>query len=259
MPSRLLSLALVAATLTGCATKRDLRDLRMEIDSLRISQEQLIRQLQRQVESNQREVLDTLTAQDIRIRGDFQNEFVQLERQLVQVQELTGQGQQRLAEMREELRAREEARRTAAAAAAASGLSGGETSTLSPADVGDPDELFEAATAALERGSLTTARTSFEQFVLAFPQHELAPEAQLMAGTASERADEPRRALTAYQRVLELFPNSRQAPTALYRAALIERERGNRDAAETMLSQLVAAYPDSEEVDEARERLRELR
>ena len=43
---RLLALALVLVTLTGCATKRDLRDLRSEVVALQIRQDSLFQILQ---------------------------------------------------------------------------------------------------------------------------------------------------------------------------------------------------------------------
>jgi tol-pal system protein YbgF len=240
MKGRLLALALAASVLGGCATKRDLRDLRAEVDSLRVSQEALLRAIQRQNAA----ILDTLAAKDVRLRGDLTNQLVQIERQLVQVQELTGQGQQRLVELREALRQREEALRAQATAAPVAG---------------NPDELFATALDALQRGSYTTARAGFEEFVQSFPRDPRAAEAQLYTGEALERAKDLPGALAAYARVLELFPDSPRAATALYRAALLELERDNRDRARDMLRQVTVAYPRSPEAGQARERLQNLR
>jgi tol-pal system protein YbgF len=244
MSPRLLVLALALPLLGGCATKRDLRDLRTELQSMQARQEELLRELQRQNAA----ILDSLSIQEVRLRGDLGNQLTQMERQLLQIQELTGQGQQQLAEFRQSLREREEAIRNAQAA-------GGEPGAMA----GNPDELFATARAALERNSLTSARAGFEEFVRLFPQHERAPEAQLGVGETYEKAKDPARALEAYARVLELFPNAPQAPTALLRAALIEAERGNRDRARSMLNQITAAYPRSPEAERAREQLRRMR
>ena len=83
MDRRLLALALLLPVLGGCATKRDLRDLRAEVGSMRTSQEDLLRGIQRQNEM----ILDSLNLQDTRLRGDLTNQMVQLERQLIQLQE----------------------------------------------------------------------------------------------------------------------------------------------------------------------------
>jgi tol-pal system protein YbgF len=168
-----------------------------------------------------------------------------LDRQLVQIQELTGQSQRRLNDLREQITRREEA--------IAAGNGAG-----SAQPVGNPDELYNAALAALRRGSHSTARAGFEEFLRSFPQHALASEAQFHIGESFQESREPVRALEAYGRVLERFPNAPKAPTALYRAGLIEAERGNRDAARTMFNQVVTAYPRSVEAPLAREQIQRL-
>jgi tol-pal system protein YbgF len=238
MKGRMLLAALLLPAVVGCATKRDLRDLSAEIDSMRASQEAMLRQIQRQNES----ILDSMSTQEVRLRGDLSNQLVQIERQLIQVQELTGQGQQALVDLRETVREREQAIRSPG--------NGG-----APMDVGDRDDLYATAADALQRGSYATAAAAFDQFVRAFSEDGRAAEAQLFVGEAFEGSGDDDRALDAYGRVLELFPNSPSAPTALYRAALIELDRGESGLARDMLGQVVAAYPQSPEATLARERL----
>ncbi len=238
MRMRLLAVALLIPVLGACATKRDLQDLQSEMARM---QDTLLRELLRQNAA----LMDSLTAQDIRQRGDFTNQMIRLERNLVQIQELTGQSQQALAEFRQSLQAREEALQRVTA---------GE-----PIASGDADELFQSAEGALQRGSLATARVAFEEFVIAFPDHERAPAARLYLGNILGAEGEVLRALEEYSTILSLYPNAPEAPTALYHAALVERDRGNRSAAETMLNQLTAAYPTSPEAGAARDELRRLR
>ncbi|HEX6068839.1 MAG TPA: tetratricopeptide repeat protein [Longimicrobiaceae bacterium] len=243
MRARLLSLVVALPLLGACATKRDLRDLRMEMEAMRASQETLLREIARQNDL----LLDSMTVQDVRLRGDMANRLLQMERQLVQIQELTGQGQQRLVEMRQELRRQEEAMRSA-----------GSTSP-GGAMTGDPAELYSAAEGALQRGSFASARAGFEGFVRSFPQHEMAARAQLGIGETYEKTSEAERALEAYGRVPELYPDSPEAPMALLRSGRIEAARNNRAEARTLLNQLIAAYPDAPEATTAREELARLR
>lgn len=240
MSGRLLAAAVLLPLLAGCATKRDLRDLRIEMDSLRMAQAEMLQQIQRQ---NQ-QILDSLVAQNTRLRGDVSNRFTEIDRQLVQIQELTGQSQRRLSELRQQIERREEASfgPQAAAGAPAAG----------------PDEMYNAALAALRRGSHSTARAGFEEFLRHYAQHPLAADAQFHLGESFQEGGEPVRALEAYGRVLELHPNSPRAPTALYRAGLIELQRNNRDRARTMFNQVVTAYPNSPEAALAREQLQRL-
>ncbi len=247
MGARFLAPLLFCMLLAGCATKRDLRDLRTEVETLRASQEALVREIQRQNAM----LLDSVTSQNVRMRGDLRNQLVQMERQLVQIQELTGQGQRRLAELREQIRAREEAQ-TAIVPAGANGSGSAAPPTVSA------EELYNTSIAALRRGSHTTARAGFEELLRAYPQHALAAEAQFHIAESYAEAKDLPRAIEAYGRVLERYPQSPRAPVALYRAGVLELERGNRDAARTMFNQVVTAYPRSAEAALAREQLQRL-
>lgn len=248
MSKRLLAVVLLLPLwLGGCAMKGDIRDLQDDIGDLEASQQRMLAELRRQNE----EIIASLEAQDARLRGDLLAQLVQIERQLVQIQELTGQGQQRLAELRETLQRREQALR--AAPAPANG------DAPPPADAGDPTELFETAAAALERGSMSTARVGLEEFIRVFPDEPQAPEARLQLASILAQDDDEDGALEQYSQILELHPNSTQAASALFRAALIERDRGNDERAESMLNQLTAAYPSSPEAEEARDLLRRRR
>jgi tol-pal system protein YbgF len=259
---RLVLLPLVLVALGGCATKGDLRNLRTELQAARSSQEAQIAQLGAEIRQEiQRQgtlLRDTMNAQNVRLRGDLSNRLSALERQLITIQELTGQGQQGLAQLRESLRAQDEALRAATAAAATSSA-GGSTAGGAGAPAGDPDEVFSAAKDALDRGSLSTARAGFEEFSRSFPQHARAAEALLYIGQAREKAKEADAALEAYRHVVELHPTSPQAATALYRSALIEIPRGNRTRARTLLNQLATAYPRSPEATLAKDQLKKLK
>ena len=246
MPRRLLLLSLVLVN-GGClATQRDVRDLRAEMLAAQNQQAAVLSELRTEIRRQNALLLDSLSIQDTRLRGDLANRLVQLERQLIQIQELTGQGAQQLQQLREQVRASEEAARTAAA-------SGGGGAA------GDPVELFDSSKEALDRDSYSTARAGFEEFIRLFPQHERAAGAQLYIGEAREKANERAQALTAYNAVVERYPNSTQAPTALLRAALIEAAQNNRTRARTMLNQITTAYPRSPEVTQARRELERLR
>src|SRR5690606_27735164 len=140
------------------------------------------------------------------------NRLLQMERQLVQIQELTGQGQQRLSEMRQELRRQEESMRS-------STMPGGQPGGGA---MGDPEELYAAAEGALQRGSFTSARAGFEALVQGFPQHARAAQAQLGIGETYEKTSDAERALEAYTLVPERYPDAPEAATALLRAGRVE-------------------------------------
>ena len=100
--ARLLGVAALTALLSGCATKGDLRDVRVDMRSIRLGQDQLLQELQRQ---------DSLTADTERDRSDqlvgLQGSVSQLLRdilaELEMLRELTGANQQAISQMRDQM------------------------------------------------------------------------------------------------------------------------------------------------------------
>ena len=101
MRTRLLTCALLLPALAGCATKRDLRDLRAEVTALQAAQTAMQQELQRQHAALQ-DSLSRLALQNTQHKGELSTQLVQLERQLITLQELTGQSQQGLSTLRQE-------------------------------------------------------------------------------------------------------------------------------------------------------------
>jgi len=255
MKARTLLALLLVPLLGACvATKQDVEELRLDMAQQRAHQDSLFRVLVGRTEA----LLDSLSDQNVRLRGDVANRLLAIERQLVQIQELSGANQSQLADLRRQIdeRAAEERRRQqeAADAAADAAAAGGEES----AEEGNPTELYEAAQAALRRGSVGTARSGFEEFLRTSPQHRLAPEAQYNIGQSYEQGRDPESAITAYARVVELYPTSGRAPAALLRIGRLELGQGNRAEARTRFNQIVQRYPRAPEAEDARTELRRL-
>lgn len=245
---RLLALALVFLTLTGCATKRDLRDLRAEMVTLQLRQDSLFQILQAQNDllmdsiSGNREII--LTA-----RGETARQLLAMEDQLVQIQELTGQSQRRINELRQQVDSRADQLESA----------GAPTTPAPPTPSGnDPEQLYQLGRQQLERGNARTARQAFEAITSGHATHRLAPDAQFGIGESWVQED-PERALREFERVQELFPSSPRAPAALYRAGVIARDRNDTAKAREYFQRVVRGYPGSEEARAASEALSRLR
>jgi tol-pal system protein YbgF len=236
-------------------------------------------------------LIDSLNAQEAalgRVRADLRLELLHVEQQLVQIQELTGQSQQRLTELRarldesgQQLAALLPAANAAAAAQAALAPPRADTTAASgaaapapgqqapapaaakPAPAAAPpeptaDQLMEISLQQLRRNSPGTARAGFAEFLRRFPQHARAVDAEFFTGeawTADGNADS---AAAAYQRVIQRYAASPRAATAMYRLALRALQAGKRDEARTLFTRLTSAYPTSDEAALARERLRAL-
>jgi tol-pal system protein YbgF len=188
-----------------------------------------------------------------RFQGDTRGEVRAIQQQLLQIQELTGQSQRRLQEMRAEMEARTQGAPVAPPVAAVPG------DTLAPAPVQStpgPNQLYQLAYDQLRRGSYSAARGGFEELLRLYPTSELAPDAQLNIAESFAAEGTAASADSAYAAVLAKYPRSPRAATALYKMALSMARQGRRPDARTAMDRVVREYSTSDEADLAREWLR---
>ena len=295
--------------LAGClATKQDLQTLQTRMDNDRAAQNRQIEQLIARTSA----MLDSLSSQNARMRADVANRLLQIDRQLVQIQSLSGQSQQQIRDLQQQIErrtqeareAQEAADSTQAAAAppapdrqADAGSSGRtsadrpssdrtsadrpsssdrsaaertSTSTAPPRATPPPrattparprtasggpsaDEAYETALGAFRRGSLSTARNGFQEFLAVAPDDPRGADAHFYIGETYTR--DPDAAIASYQRVVARWPESPRAPAALLRMAKLEIARGDRAQARAHLNQILRGYSRSDEADEARAQL----
>jgi tol-pal system protein YbgF len=170
-----------------------------------------------------------------------------MSQQLVQIQELTGQGQRRLQDLRAQIEAQHEA-----AVSAATPPSPGDTSK--PAVPG-PATLYVSSLEQFRRGSYGVARTGFQQLLTQYPKYEAAPLAQEYIGESFSAERNDAAADSVYQVVLTKYPTSSAAPTALYKRAELLQGAGKDQESKALLQRLVHDYPKSDAAGLAREQL----
>lgn len=234
---RLLAPIVCAAAMAGgCATKRDVRDLQMELGRMRAQQDSLYQEIRRQ---------NTLLADSVRggaelvrsTRAQLSNQIRQLNDVVLAMQQLLGQTQQRITELRERAEAAQQP--------------AGET--------GNAEELYRAGASKLQEKSATAARIAFEQFLTQYSTHELAPDAQFGLAETYVLDGELEAAVTNFVRVAEAYPTSNRAAEALYRAGRVSEERNRRTDARTYYQRVIQRYANSDSARLARERLNRLR
>jgi tol-pal system protein YbgF len=243
----------VAAALVGCVTKGDVQRVQDDValfkaetarrDSARAAQlNELIRVQQR--------VMDSLTSSRRavgRLRGDLASDLYNIQQQLVQLQELTGQSQQRLSEIRTQL----EARREQIASTTP------DTSRPGPSSAASADQMYEASLAQLRRGSTSTARLGLREMLRVYPTSERAGDALYFIGQ-SFAAENPDSAAAYYEQVVQRFPTSSRAGSALYNLGLLAERRKETRKAREAYQRVVQRYPQSDEAALARDRLKAL-
>jgi TolA-binding protein len=241
--ARALALAL-ATPLAACATKQDMKLLRSEVVVLQARQDSLFRQLGVQV-------MDSLHAGQelmLRVRGDLGHQLLAMEQQLIQIQELTGQGQRQLGELRQQWTARNQEVTT-------SGAVGGGAGAMSDAEI---EQAFALGQQKLQEGAAATARAAFGQIVSSAPTHARAADAQIQVAESYVAEKNYATAYREFERVVELFPNSEKAPAALFRAGVVAGEEGNIERARRYFDRVRTGYPRTDEARLAGQELQKL-
>lgn len=251
MQKRLLTFSPVILLLTGClASKSDFQSLQTDVRVMRVEQAQadsLNRTLIDRVAQQLRTVSDSLvllTDRVGRIRTDNQAALAGMQQQLLQIQELTGQSEQRLAEVRASLEERSQQIAVARGdTAAASGAAG-------------PNQIFQIGRDQLLKGSNASARDAFQDLLNRYPASSLAADAEFyIAETYAAEGNRPA-ADSVYARVTARHPRAPRAATALYKRAVAAQTDGRTRAADQLFQDLIRRYPASDEAALARERTR---
>ncbi len=251
----------VASGLVGCVSKSDVQLVQGEVallraetmrrDSTRAAQLGEVLQIQRQI-------MDSLTASRRavgQLKGDISSDLYNIQQQLVQLQELTGQSQQRLSELRTQLEARGAQIETAAPSGAAPAP--GDTAQPAGGASASADQMYEASLAQLRRGSTSTARLGLREMLRNYPTSPRAPDALYFIGQ-SYAAENPDSAAAYYTQVVDKYAASARAPSALYNLGLLAERRKDSAKAKDAYQRVVQKYPQSDEAALARDRLKAL-
>ncbi len=267
---KLYGLLLGLPLLTACALRSDVARLEQQLVQARRDETRRDSLLAANLAAIARAVqslYDSLAAQQnllTGLRGDLRGELYNVQQQLVAIQELTGQSQQRLSELRGQLDQRTSAAPggpPAAPAVATLGTPAPGAPAAAP-DTGGPgggaQQLLDLSVQQLRRGSPGTARAGLAELLRRFPDHPRAADAEYFTGEAWTAEQQTDSAAAAYRRVTQRWPTSPRAASAWYKLGLQALAAGRTADARTAFTRLVTQFPSSEEAALARERLRTL-
>ena len=178
---RIRSLAPIAAlAVAGClASKTDIQLLQTDLQTMRTESargdsarraqmEQVLAQVIRSNDS-----IRIVSARLAKLQADVQNDHYEMNRQILTLQELSGQSQRRLQELRGAMEERAQP-----APAPASPTTPPDSARASASAPG-PGQLFQSSLDQLRRGSVGVARSGFEELLRTYPTYEDAPEAMV--------------------------------------------------------------------------------
>lgn len=241
--------AIVAAS--GCvASRSDVQTIRNDIAVMRVerfrsdsaNQAELTR-----VINALRAASDSISALGTRLGREVtttEKSFATIQQQLLQIQELTGQSEQRLQEVRASLEERAQSIAVATGDTAAAGSAAG------------PNQIFQIGRDQLVRGSNAAAREAFVDLLTKYPISSLAADAQFYIGESFAAEGNGPAADSAYAAVVAKYPKAPRAATALYKRAVAAESGGRTRAAQQLYQELIRKYPASDEAALARERIR---
>ena len=245
-----------ALLLGGCATNGAVRKVETQVlvlrteaarrDSAHAADIEAILRTQESVMDSLRSVRETVRVSKSELAEDLFN----IQQQLLQIQELTGQSQRRLSELKLQLDTRSQQLQ-----APGDSLPG---DSLPPALTPSADQMFQTARAMLLRGSVGTARVAFRDFLRAWPTDDQVPFALLSLGETFA-VENPDSAAYYFREVATRYASSERAPTAWYKIGQLAEWKQDLVAARDAYQTVVRDYPRAPEANLARDRLSALR
>lgn len=250
--NRMILATPLAVLFAGCfATQQDVQVLQGDINMMR--GEQLAADSARRIQIDRALVsmhvandsLAALSTRLTRFRADMTSSMSSVQQQLQQVQELTGQSQRRIQEVRASL----EERQTATAPP---------DSTGAPAVPG-PNALFQVAREQMVQGSNSAARQAFEDLIAKYPKADVAPDAEFYIAETYAAENNASAADSVYAQVASMYAGSPRAATAIYKRAVAAQNAGDNGQARSLYNQLIKKYPRSDEAALARDRVKTIK
>jgi tol-pal system protein YbgF len=263
---RVRSLApLAALAVAGClASKTDIAMLQTDLQSMRTESVRSDSARRAQIEQVLAQVIRTndsirvVSARLAKLQSDVQNDHYEMNRNILTLQELSGQSQRRLQELRGAMEERGQTAPVPTPAPASPAAGPDSVRASAPAGAPGPGQLFQSSLDQLRRGSVGVARSGFEELLRTYPTYEDAPEAMVYIAETYAAERNQAAADSVYGLVVQRYPKSPKAATALYKRALVLKSAGQSAAARASLERIVREYPRSDEAALAREQLRTL-
>jgi tol-pal system protein YbgF len=256
-----LAALIIPLVCAGCffATKQDIDRLQADIVGTRASsgaadsvQRAQLVELSRSV----RAVNDSISALSRKVsamRTASESEMTAMRENISQLQDLSGQSEQRMRDVRaalEEKRQQQEASPTTPDSSA---------TTTAPATGPGPLQLLQAGRDQLLKGGNASARSAFNELITKYPKSEYVPEAMFYTAQAYAAERNLPAADAEYSSLIAKYPTSPRVPTAMYKRAL-QLQAGKKNAeAKKLYQDIIKRFPRSDEAALADERLQSMR
>jgi tol-pal system protein YbgF len=220
--------------LSGCASQKDFNGVKTELDSLKVKNDNLEKQLK---------VLGTDKSQTLKNQAAIQSQFNELQTQIRELQgkieELSATPKADVTKINElDLRVKTLEDILKGQVAGAAGKS-----------------QYEAAMDKYKEGKYLEALKAFDAYISKNPNGDLIDNANFWAGECLFAEGNYESAIDRYDVVLKDNPKSPKVPDCLYKEGLALIELGDSEAGNLSLKKVINEYPDSEAAKKARAKL----
>ena len=258
-----LAIFAIPVVLGGCffATKQDIDRLQQDIVGTRVSSsaaDSVQRAQLIEVSRSVRTMTDSISALSKRLaamRTASESEMTAMKENISQLQDLSGQSEQRLRDMRASLEEKRQQQEQAAAGAPDSAGSAAAAPSTGPG----PLQLLQAGRDQLLKGGNASARSAFQELITKYPKSEYVPEAMFYTAQAYAAERNLSAADAQYSALITRYPNSPRVPTAMYKRALQLQGSKKNAEAKKLYQDIIKRFPRSDEAALADERLQAMR
>jgi tol-pal system protein YbgF len=247
---------------TGCfASKADFEKLQADMLTARVTSS-VADSIQRaeliEVTRSVRSLGDSISALNRRLasmKTASDADIAAIKEDVAQLQDLSGQSEQRLRDLRASVEEKTRAPETPAAPD-----SGGASTSNAQATAGPgPGQLLQAGRDQLLKGGNTAARGAFSELISRYPKSELVPDAVFYTAQAYAAERNATAADSVYAVLIARYPNSPRVPTAMYKRALQMQATKKTADARRMFQDIIKRFPRSDEAALSDERLQSLK
>lgn len=121
----------------------------------------------------------------------------------------------------------------------------GETVSGQPAAIGNDQRDYDAAYALIRQREFASANTALVEFINAYPDSALIPNAWYWKGEVHLAQRQNEGARQAFTQVLENYAGHSKAPDAMYKLGVLFGRSGDTAAATEMMRKVIETYPQS--------------
>ena len=246
------------------ATKQDIDRLQQDIAGTRVSytaadsvqRAQLI-ELSRAVRTLN-DSISALSKKLAAMRTASESEMTGMRENIAQLQDLSGQSEQRMRDVRAALEEKRQQQQEPVAPATPDST-GAAAAAAAPATGPGPLQLLQAGRDQLLKGGNASARAAFNELIGKYPKSEYVPEAMFYTAQAYSAERNLTAADAEYSSLIAKYPNSPRVPTAMYKRALQLQAAKKTAEAKKLYQDIIKRFPRSDEAALADERLQSMR